>query len=216
VRVVNHFLICTGLLSVSLRAQAASQSPAEGEPSQKKPEWSYSVSSLIYLLPYDGDYAQPTFTADRKWLHLEARYNYENLNTGSAWVGYNFTAGKRLTLEITPMAGAVFGATTGIAPGCHGTLDWRRLELYSESEYVIATDDRTKSFYYNWSQLTLSPVDWLKAGLVVQRTRAYKSDRAVQRGFLVGVSHKHFESAVNLFNLDSRKPSFVISVGVKF
>ena len=120
VRAVKHLLICTGLLLGSLRAQVASQSPAEGEQSQKTPEWSYSVSSLIYLLPDDGDFTQPTFTADRNWVHLEARYNYEDLKTGSAWVGYNFTAGKRLTLEITPMVGAVFGATTGIAPGSTG------------------------------------------------------------------------------------------------
>ena len=52
---------------------------------------------------------QPTFTADRDWLHLEARYNYEALDTGSAWVGYNFSGGETLAWEFTPMIGGVFG-----------------------------------------------------------------------------------------------------------
>jgi hypothetical protein len=204
------------LLSGSLSAQPASQAPGEAEQSQKKPEWSYSLSSFFYLLPDEGNYAQPTFTADRGWLHLEARYNYESLRTGSAWLGYNFSAGKSLTLEFTPMVGAVFGAATGVAPGYHGTLSWRRLELYSESEYAVATEHRENSFLYNWSQLTFSPVAWLKAGLVVQRTRAYKSDREVQRGFLVGVTYKQLEAAVHVFNVDAGKPACVISVGVEF
>ena len=59
----------------------------------------------------DGDsYADPYLTADHQWLHLEARYNYENLHTGSLWAGYNFTAGKTLQLAVTPMIGGVFGA----------------------------------------------------------------------------------------------------------
>lgn len=37
--------------------------------------WSFGVSAAMYLVPDDQDYLQPTFTADRGRLHLEARYN---------------------------------------------------------------------------------------------------------------------------------------------
>lgn len=86
--------------------------------------WAFSLSAYTYLLPNGHDYVQPTFTADRDWLHLEARYNYEDLDTGSAWVGYNFSGGKRLAWEFTPMLGGVLGDTTGIAPGYKGSLSW--------------------------------------------------------------------------------------------
>ena len=89
--------------------------------------------------PTTANYVQPTFTADRGWLHLEARYNYEALDTGSAWVGYNFSGGEKLAWEFTPMIGGVFGDTTGIAPGYKGSLSWWKLELYSEGEYVFDT-----------------------------------------------------------------------------
>ena len=37
--------------------------------------WSFSFSATTYIVPDYQEYVQPTFTADRGWLHLEARYN---------------------------------------------------------------------------------------------------------------------------------------------
>jgi hypothetical protein len=56
--------------------------------------WSFSTYVYGYLVPDSRDYVNPNVTADRGWLHLEARYNYEALETGSVWVGYNFTVGE--------------------------------------------------------------------------------------------------------------------------
>ncbi len=205
--------IFAGLLAVGVGAQDASTAI---EPEGAESEWAFSASAYTYLVPDGGEYLQPTITADRRWLHLEARYNYEDLKTGSAWVGYNFSVGEELSLDITPMLGAVFGRTTGIAPGYRVSLDWRRLELYSESEFVLHTDERADSFFYSWSEVTLSPVDWLRAGLVVQRTRVYESPREIQRGFLVGLSFEPVEITAHVFNPDESKPLYVISVSVGF
>ena len=41
--------------------------------------WDYAFSAATYLVRNDREYVNPTFTADRNWLHLEARYNYEAL-----------------------------------------------------------------------------------------------------------------------------------------
>jgi hypothetical protein len=65
-------------------------------PEADEKAWSFSASAYTYFVPDDRDFVQPTFTADRGWLHLEARYNYEALDTGSAWVGYNFSGGDKL------------------------------------------------------------------------------------------------------------------------
>ena len=79
--------------------------------------WDYAFSAATYLVRNDREYVNPTFTADRNWLHLEARYNYEALKTGSLWLGYNFSLGEKLTLEATPMVGGVFGDITGFSCG---------------------------------------------------------------------------------------------------
>lgn len=219
---VNRF---TWLAALSAALFAAGR-PARAEPSTNGAppavqaavtnRWELSASVYTYLVPDSRDYAQPTITADRDWLHLEARYNYENLETGSAWLGYNFSGGNKLAWELTPMLGGVFGNTTGIAPGYKGSLSWWKLVLYSEGEYVVDTGDSSGSFFYNWSELTLAPVDWLRFGMVTQRTRAYQTDRDIQRGFLVGVSYKKVSFTTYVFNPDESRPILVLALGVSF
>src|SRR5206468_12550658 len=80
-------------------------------------EWECSFSTSTYLVQNGRDYANPNLVLDRDWLHLEARYNYESIKTGSLWLGYNFSFGKKLAFEVTPMFGGVFGDITGFAPG---------------------------------------------------------------------------------------------------
>jgi hypothetical protein len=178
--------------------------------------WSFSASVYTYIVPDASEYAQPTVTADRDWLHLEARYNYEALQSGSAWVGYNFGGGERLGWELSPMLGGVFGDLNGIAPGYKGSVSWWKLELYSEGEIVFDVGDSPESFFYNWSELTLAPLDWLRFGLVTQRTRVYETDRDIQRGLLAGLMYGMVDLPTYAFNLDDAKPTWVVAVGVSF
>jgi len=207
-------IACGQTTPTNSAAQLESPTPASGEETDKA--WSFSASAYTYIVPDSREYVQPTFTADRGWLHLEARYNYEDLNTGSLWFGYNFSGGEKLAWEITPMLGGVFGDTSGVAPGYKGSLSWWKLELYSEGEYVFDTGDSSESFFYNWSELTLAPLDWFRFGLVTQRTRAYETDREIQRGLLAGFSYKRVDLTGYVFNPDDSKPTFVIAVAVNF
>jgi hypothetical protein len=52
-----------------------------------KNPWTFNLTTDGYIIPNGTDYASPVFSADRSWLHLEARYNDENLRTGSLWLG---------------------------------------------------------------------------------------------------------------------------------
>jgi hypothetical protein len=209
VRRLARLALAITLIPAAVFAQTAT--PAEDEPA-----WEFSVSGYTYFVPEDGDFLQPTFTADRDWLHLEARYNYEALDTGSAWAGYNFGGGDTVTWELTPMLGIVFGTTDGIAPGYKGLLGWKKLEFYSEGEYVFDTGESSDSFFYNWSELTLAPVEWFRFGLVTQRTRVYETDREIQRGLLAGVSFKNLDLTGYVFNPDDEKPTFVLAIAVTF
>jgi hypothetical protein len=185
---------------------------ALADPSGKK--WSFSASIYGYIVPDSLDYVQPTLTADRGLLHLEARYNYEALKTGSVWVGCNFGAGEKLQWELTPMLGGVFGDATGIAPGFRGLVRIWKLELYCEGEYFADIGDSSRNFFYNWAELTLSPAEWLRFGLVAQRTHVYRTERDLQRGFLVGLIFKHLEFTTYVFNPDESKPTIVLATAV--
>jgi hypothetical protein len=220
--------LASAVLAVSLfgASHASGQTSAAGAPIAAKPaqpapepeeavEWTFAAALYVYQVPDDSNYAQPTVTADRDWLHLEARYNYEDLETGSLWMGYNFGGGETVAWELTPMLGGLFGITDAIAPAYKGSFSWRRLAFYSEGEYVFDTDS-SERFFYNWSELTLAPVEWWRIGLVTQRTRVYATERDIQRGLLVGLTHKALDSAIYVFNPDDSQPIVVFSVTVGF
>ena len=193
----------------------AQTTPASSDAATKTP-FALNLTVDGYIVPGEDGYASPTFTADRDWLHLEARYNYENLRTGSLWVGYNFSVGKKVELNVTPMLGGVFGRTNGIAPGCEATLTYKKIELSMSNEYVFDTGERSGSFYYSWPQLTYSPLEWLRVGLVAQRTKAYHTSFDTQRGFLVGVSHKKVDLTAYIFDVGSTDTTAVLEFGYSF
>src|SRR4029077_3513080 len=152
--------------------------------------WDYAFSAATYLVRNDREYVNPTFTADRNWLHLEARYNDEALKTGSLWLGYNFSVGQKLTLEATPMLGGVFGDITGIAPGYTISISHEPFELFTQGEYFFDAAIHAGNFFYSWSELSCAPASWFRVGVVVDRTKALGSKFDIRRGPLVGFKYK--------------------------
>jgi hypothetical protein len=175
---------------------------ADGIGSASDP-WSFSITADGYVVPHSEFFVSPIFTGDRNRLHLEARYNYENQQTGSLWIGYNLSIGHSVMLEITPMIGGVFGNTTGIAPGYEVSLSYKKLSLSSSGEYVFDTKKPSDSFFYSWPELTYSPADWFRLGLVAQRTKTYHTSLDTQRGFLV----------VSLTKICTSRPIYSMRVG---
>jgi len=204
------------LVGGRLLAQGTPDSAPAGSPADSAKQWSFSLTVDGYVLPQGRSYVNPNFTADRGWLHFEARYNYEDLETGSLWVGYNFSRGQEWVLEATPMIGGVLGNTTGVAPGYKFLLGYKRFEFSSQGEYVLDTKDTSGSFFYNWSELTYSPVEWFRTGLVSQRTRAYHTSLNVQRGLLAGFSYKKVDFTTYVFNIGWTDPTLVFEIGFNF
>ncbi|HXV60272.1 MAG TPA: hypothetical protein VEK15_06225 [Vicinamibacteria bacterium] len=194
-----------------LVAVVATATPAASE------DWSFALSAFVFDPPKDSPYISPIFYADRGGLHLEARYNYEDLETGSLFVGRSFDFGENVSFTAVPMLGIVAGSTNGVAPGAEIEIAWRRLALYAESEYVLDLEDSDASFLYTWSEATLAPVDWLRFGLVVQRTRTYDTGLDLQRGLLIELSHAKLSFAFHWFNPDRTEDQvFAYAAGYEF
>lgn len=179
-------------------------------------DWTFSAYAYAYIVPDDDDFLQPTVTADRDRLHLELRYNYEDFNTGSLWVGYNLSIDGEVTLTFTPMVAAVVGDTDGVAPGFNLAIDWWRLAFVSQGEYVFDTDGSEESFFYSWSELSVWPLDWLGAGVVVQRTKVAGLDFEAEPGVLLGLAYKNADLTVYVFDLDESNPVVVVGAGLSF
>lgn len=189
---------------------------AAAQDSTSAPAWSFNASVWGYIVPQDNDYLSPTVLADHGWLHLEGRYNYEAMNTGSAWFGYNFSFGHKVTVDFTPIAGAVVGGLTGAAPGYELSVEWWKLSFASDGEYVFDFGDRENDFFYNWSQLGITPVEWLELGISIQRTQAYQTERDIQRGFFATLIWHQFNAGAYVFNPDDPTPTVIIALGAEF
>lgn len=214
------FLVLLPLFAGNLFAQQTTARRTLRRDRFKSAPWAVSLLVDGYYVPDEQGYVGPIITADRSWLHLEGRYNYEDLRTGSIWLGYSYNlssspvdALKKVDFTLTPMVGAVFGQTTGAAPGCVASLTYRKFNFWVSNEYVFNTNDPSANYFYTWPQLTYSPKDWLHLGLVGQRTLAIQNDH--QLGFIVGLSAKKTEFTSYILNFGPN-PTVILEMGYNF
>jgi hypothetical protein len=179
--------------------------------------WAYSVTVSYNSLRNQDDFVNAVMSAEKGPLHLEARYNYEVLHSGSLFVGWKFSGGEKITYELTPIIGAVFGQKKGIAPGFEAAVAYGVVDFYTEAEYVRDVEARQGSFTYDWSELGFSLVDWLRFGLVSQRTKIYRNDRDIQRGIFAQFIYRKATFGVYVLNPDeSENLISIFSIGAKF
>jgi hypothetical protein len=181
------------------------------------PGWAYSATGMYYSFRNQDDFTLAVATADQGRLHIEARYNYEATDSGSLFVGWKFSGGEKLTWEVTPILGAVFGQKEGVAPGFEASIGYGIVDFYTETEYVRDLEVRQDSFTYSWNELGISPLEWLRFGIVTQRTMVYQSERDIQRGFFAQVMYHKATLGFYIFNPDESDNRFaVFSLGAEF
>jgi hypothetical protein len=202
-------LLALGAVAATAQERAATSAPAE-------PSWSLGASGAWYALPDETDFVQPTLRADHGRLHLEARYNYEDRASTSLFAGATFEIGEKTKLALTPMLGGLAGRTDGVVPGLEADLTAGPFAAYAEAEYVFDLGDSSSSYFYMWSELSVWPTSWLRAGVVTQRTHVYRTDRDIQRGLLAGLAIGRVEATAYLFNPDADDRFTVVSLGVSF
>jgi hypothetical protein len=169
-----------------------------------------------YVVPNAPNFVMVVAPLDVHRFHLEGRYNYEALHTGSVFAGLNAAVGEKLKLDATGMVGAVFGDVDGVAPGFRVSLSWWRLDAFSEGEYLINVHDLGDSFFYSWSELGVSPLSWLRLGGVAQRTKIVHTALDVQRGLLVGLNVGAVTATFYELDLGWVAPTYVFALGVRF
>lgn len=177
------------------------------------PAWEFSLTAYPTFVRDGENYTSAIALANRGALHLEARYSYEAKNARSAFVGWTFSGGDRLTWEITPLIGGVWGPLDALVPGVELGLGYGRFDFYLEGEYV---DDGDEPYTYAWSELGFSPRDWLRIGLAAQRTNIHGEARDIQRGPFAQLNWDRFTLGGYWFNPGSDEQVVITSVGVSF
>jgi hypothetical protein len=178
--------------------------------------WQFNASLYQYIVPENPNFLVGVVMADQEMTHLEVRYNYEAYRSASFNYGPNFQVGGDVTFDVTPMIGFYFGASSGGTFGYRFALEYKRLGLYSEGEYALPRLKTDENYFYNWSEFSYGATPWLRAGLVVQRTRIYQTGLDVQRGILAGFMKGDVEGTVYVFNIGWTTPAWVFNLAYKF
>jgi hypothetical protein len=202
-------IICTFILAALMLN--GSYTKGQETESISGSHWNHGLAMSFYIFS-DDFFVLPVYQVNKNWLHLEARYNYEDMNTFSVWSGYSFSGGNKFVYNITPMIGGIIGSTNGIAPGLEFTFDYYGFSLYSESEYVFDFDGKEEYFYYSWTDLTYSPLEWMWFGISIQRTKLFETDLDIQRGMELGFGYRWFTLTGYVFNLFWDQPFGVITL----
>ena len=191
-------------LALLLFAPVQAQDPLPVDEHLAAPErWEFSGNLFYSDPPGSEDRLTPIVYADRGAVHLEARYNYEDLETLSVFGGWTFAFEGELEASFTPMLGVVTGETEGLAPALEFDLGWRRFAWYAESEYLFDDEDDDDDFFYSWSTLTYGLTDWLSAGLVAERSKLEDTDWSLQRGLALELQHERLGFALYTYNIGS-------------
>ena len=181
-----------------------------------QPVWEGAITAYPTSVRGGENYTPVIAVADRGPLHLEARYSYESIAARSAFAGWTFSGGETVTWELTPMLGGAWGTTRAFVPAFEASVGWKQLDFYVEAEYVRDSGERSDSYTYAWSELGFRPLEWLRIGLVGQRTRAYGGDRDVQRGPFAQLTWGRVTIGGYWFNPGSSDQVVVGSIGLSF
>jgi len=200
----------------SAAAFAQEHEPGRRAGPPDRPEWEAAITAYP-TRARDGDVTTPVIAAaDRGPLHLEARYGYELKDARSAFAGWTFSGGEAVAWEITPLIGGAWGPLRAFVPGVEASVKWRRIDFYVEGEFVRDRRASSSSYNYAWSELGFHALEWLRLGLVGQRTRAYGGDREFQRGPFVQAAFGRATLGAYWFNPGASAQVAAASIGVAF
>lgn len=174
-------------------------------------------ATAYWNMPRGGEqYVTGIVGANIGALRLETRVNYEARRAASVFAGWTFAGGETLTYAATPIVGWVGGDVQGPIAGLEASLALHRFDYYIEIEYVHDQHQASTSYLYAWSELAYRPLDWLRLGMAVQRTRAYGTARELQRGAFAQVTVKRATAGVYWFNPGASERLVILSLGLSF
>lgn len=168
-----------------------------------------------------------SFESPDKW-YAEARYNYEELETVSFYVGKAFTgrisilsdirephgSKDKLSYSVTPLLGGVAGKYKGVSGGMNAVVEYRHIFFSTQSQYTIAYYE-SGDFFFAWSELGYQPWSWLFVGVTTQHTYLYQSaNLMVEPGGVIGFTIGQWNFPLYVFSPASDHHYFVIGASL--
>jgi hypothetical protein len=147
----------------------------------------------------------------RNW-YAEARYNYEDAQTFSLYLGRAFTGGNNLNYSFIPLLGGSVGRFNGISTGLNIDMEMNKFFFSSQSQYSRSTSQVGDYFVYNWSEVGYQSLKWLYAGLSVQHTFDRFTGNDLQPGIMLGFTFNRFSIPIYTFDPFNNGRNFIVGL----
>lgn len=151
------------------------------------------------------------YQSPKNW-YAEFRYNYEELQTASIHFGKKLEFKNFPSLEITPMAGLIYGRINGGSSGALVEVNFKRFYFSSEPQYVFSFQQKEENYFYSWTELSYEVLSFFYAGLALQQTKSYSLPNVFEPGIMAGFSIKNFDIPIYCFSPTSPYKNFVLGV----
>jgi hypothetical protein len=151
------------------------------------------------------------YQSPRNW-YAELRYNYEELETASVHFGKKFNFEKIQSLQVTPVAGIMFGKLNGGSVGAIIEVNLNKFCFSSEPQYVFSFKEKNDNYIYSWSEISYQVFSFLYAGLALQQTKSFAFSSVFEPGIMAGLSIKNFDIPIYCFSPSSADKNFVLGV----
>jgi hypothetical protein len=147
-------------------------------------------------------------------LYAEARYNYEEQKTFSVYLGKTFPkATKHLSYSFTPMVGGMLGQFKGGSAGLTMSLEYKKFFLSSQPQYTVFSGERSRSYFFQWSEVGYELTPWLFAGCSIQQTHYTQTKvNVTEAGVLMGFSLGKWIFPVYIFSPLSTSRYLVLGI----
>ncbi|MGZ3814967.1 MAG: hypothetical protein ACXVA0_24745, partial [Mucilaginibacter sp.] len=150
-----------------------------------------------------------SYCTSNNW-YLEARGNYEAINSASVYFGKAFKKQALISYSIIPIVGLVMGGFNGGSVGANVTLDYKKISFSSQSQYTFSMENPATNFTYSWSDLSYQLKGWVSAGVSLQQTRGL-----FERGILVRGVYKNLSIPLYVFNPTTSERYFVLGLNIE-
>jgi hypothetical protein len=152
----------------------------------------------------------------QKGFYSEFRYNYEDLHTGSVFMGKVFEIDRRsANYSITPMIGFSAGNFNGISIALNAELEWKKLYISSQMQYSFSLQKEVPGFYFNWSEAGYAVTDWFILGPAFQYT-LQKGAQEFQPGFFMSASAGKFSIPLYVLHAGGGDPLVILGLNYEF
>jgi hypothetical protein len=154
------------------------------------------------------------FRNTKNW-YAEARYNYEDQQTFSLFLGKAFTGDQALSWSLVPLIGGSVGRFNGVSTGLNIDLEYNNFYFSAQSQYSVSTSMYKNQFLYSWSEVGYQSLRWLYAGVSLQHTHDRIEGNMLDPGVLVGFTFNKFTIPVYSFVPYNKERYFIVGLNIE-